>query len=114
MYRPVMSRVSVKKTQTQFTAVLQQLEGKLRQLEANKESLDTRAFVVVEEVASPSSEEGSGGGGATLDDQPALYHGEVRTVCTAESPNNEHVIERTRMNIRPFHCILQLCSSCSR
>ena len=113
MYRPVMSRVSVKKTQTQFTAVLQQLEGKLRQLEANKESLDTRAFVVVEEVASPSSEEGSGGGGATLDDQPGLYHGEVRTVYTAESPNNEHV-KRTRMNIRPFHCILHLCSRCSR
>ena len=74
--QPVMSRASIKKTQQQFLAVLQQLEGKLRQLQANRESLDTRAFVVVEEVATPT-QPGSGGGGATLDDKHGLYHGEV-------------------------------------
>jgi hypothetical protein len=78
-----MSRASVKKTQQQFLAVLQQLEGKLRQLQANRESLDTRAFVVVEEVATPT-QPGSGGGGATLDDKHGLYHGEVGSlVATA-------------------------------
>ena len=69
-----MSPTSVKKTQQQFQAVLQQLEGKLLQLQARRETMDTRAFVVVDEVTTPPQQ---GGGGATLDEQPELYHGEV-------------------------------------
>ena len=73
-----MSPPSVKKTQHQFQVVLRQLEGKLRQLQSRRETMDTRAFVVVEEVASLAPVNGSGLGG--LDEQPKLYHGEV---CTA-------------------------------
>lgn len=72
----VMSRISVKKTHQQFQTVLQQLEGKLGQLQTQRESLDTRAFVVVEEVATPT---GEGSGLETTLDEPGLYHGEVNT-----------------------------------
>ena len=76
-----MSRISVKKTQQQFQSVLQQLEGKLRQLQTQRESLDTRAFVVVEEVATPT---GGGSGLGTTLDEPGLYHGEVILVIYIE------------------------------
>ena len=77
-----MSPPTVKKTQHQFQGVLHQLEGKLLQLQARRHTIDTRAFVVVEEV---SVQPVSGPATSGLNEQQELYHGEVGAVsCMCE------------------------------
>ena len=71
-----MSPTPVKKTQQQYRAVLGQLEGKLLKLQSRRETMDIRAFVVVDEgvTASPNSPP------TGLDERAELYHGEVRSL----------------------------------
>lgn len=71
----------MKKSQQQYQSVLQKLEGKLLALQSRRENLDTRAFVVVEE--GETSVHRSCRSSTALDDQPELYHGEVRTVSNS-------------------------------
>ena len=70
-----MSRVSVKKTQLQFQAVLQQLESKLGQLRSRREAMDTQVFVVVEEDAASPHGPDPNTASSTLGEQTELYHG---------------------------------------
>ena len=72
-----MSRTSVKKSQQQFQSVLRQLEGKLLQLRSRRETMDTHAFVVVNESMSVSRNRDTGVSASpeALDERTELYHG---------------------------------------
>ena len=94
-----MSPVSVKKTQQQYLSVVQKLEGKLLHLRSRRETMDTRAFVVLDEGG--TSVHPTPG----LDEQPELYHGEVRICFTGATHSrgwaciqSSHAISKERLS----------------